>query len=395
MDILTVVDSLSFVWEIGIPFLVALTILVFVHELGHYTVARWAGVRVEVFSIGFGTELKGWNDTKGTRWKFCAIPLGGYVKMFGESEVIAEDNEDGEATERPMTDAERAVSFHHKTLMQRSAIVLAGPLVNFLFAILLFAGLFTIAGVPQLDTSQPLQALVGSVSSGSPADIAKLRRGDKILKMGAVDIASFGDLQNVVRKSPGVRMAARIERDGQIITVFVIPNRREVRQDDGTVVIQGLLGITAEPGKVLYVRTNPLTAIGLGFERTYAMTVRILEYLRDIIAGSQSADDLGGIIRIAQISGQVAELGLASYITFLAVLSVNLGLINLFPIPLLDGGHLAFYVIEAIRGKPLGMKAQEYGFRLGLIFVIALFLFVTWNDLVHLKFFEFISSLFT
>jgi regulator of sigma E protease len=395
MDILTVVDSLSFVWEIGIPFLVALTILVFVHELGHYTVARWAGVRVEVFSIGFGTELKGWNDTKGTRWKFCAIPLGGYVKMFGESEVIAEDNEDGEATERPMTDAERAVSFHHKTLMQRSAIVLAGPLVNFLFAILLFAGLFTIAGVPQLDTSQPLQAIVGSVSSGSPADIAKLRRGDKILKMGAVDIASFGDLQNVVRKSPGVRMAARIERDGQIITVFVIPNRREVRQDDGTVVIQGLLGITAEPGKVLYVRTNPLTAIGLGFERTYAMTVRILEYLRDIIAGSQSADDLGGIIRIAQISGQVAELGLASYITFLAVLSVNLGLINLFPIPLLDGGHLAFYVIEAIRGKPLGMKAQEYGFRLGLIFVIALFLFVTWNDLVHLKFFEFISSLFT
>ena len=395
MDILTVVDSLSFVWEIGIPFLVALTILVFVHELGHYTVARWAGVRVEVFSIGFGTELKGWNDTKGTRWKFCAIPLGGYVKMFGESEVIAEDNEDREATERPMTDAERAVSFHHKTLMQRSAIVLAGPLVNFLFAILLFAGLFTIAGVPQLDTSQPLQAIVGSVSSGSPADIAKLRRGDKILKMGAVDIASFGDLQNVVRKSPGVRMAARIERDGQIITVFVIPNRREVRQDDGTVVIQGLLGITAEPGKVLYVRTNPLTAIGLGFERTYAMTVRILEYLRDIIAGSQSADDLGGIIRIAQISGQVAELGLASYITFLAVLSVNLGLINLFPIPLLDGGHLAFYVIEAIRGKPLGMKAQEYGFRLGLIFVIALFLFVTWNDLVHLKFFEFISSLFT
>lgn len=395
MNILTVVDSLSFVWEIGIPFLVALTILVFVHELGHYTVARWAGVRVEVFSIGFGTELKGWNDTKGTRWKFCAIPLGGYVKMFGESEVIAEDNEDGEATERPMTDAERAVSFHHKTLMQRSAIVLAGPLVNFLFAILLFAGLFTIAGVPQLDTSQPLQAIVGSVSSGSPADIAKLRRGDKILKMGAVDIASFGDLQNVVRKSPGVRMAARIERDGQIITVFVIPNRREVRQDDGTVVIQGLLGITAEPGKVLYVRTNPLTAIGLGFERTYAMTVRILEYLRDIIAGSQSADDLGGIIRIAQISGQVAELGLASYITFLAVLSVNLGLINLFPIPLLDGGHLAFYVIEAIRGKPLGMKAQEYGFRLGLIFVIALFLFVTWNDLVHLKFFEFISSLFT
>ncbi len=395
MDILSFVDSLSFIWETGLPFLVALTILVFVHELGHYAVARWAGVRVEVFSIGFGTELKGWDDSRGTRWKFCAIPLGGYVKMFGESETVAEEDEDGEETERPMTEPEKAVSFHHKTLMQRAAIVVAGPLVNFVFAILLFAGLFSIAGVPQLDTSQPLQAVVGSVSSGSPARIAKLQRGDKILKMGAVDIASFGDLQAIVRKSPGVRMAVRIERGGQIISVFVIPSRREVRQAGGTVAIQGLLGITAQPGKVLYVRKNPLTAIGLGFERTYAMTVRILEYLRDIIAGAQSADDLGGIIRIAQISGQVAELGLASYISFLAVLSVNLGLINLFPIPLLDGGHLAFYAIEAIRGKPLGMKAQEYGFRFGLIFVVALFLFVTWNDLVHLKFFEIIKNLFT
>ena len=182
---------------------------------------------------------------------------------------------------------------------------------------------------------------------------------------------------------------------GTILIVQELRARHEVRQDDGTVAIQGLLGITAQPGKVLYERKNPLTAIGLGFERTYALTVRILVYLRDIIAGNQSADDLGGIIRIAQISGQVAELGLASYITFLAVLSVNLGLINLFPIPLLDGGHLAFYAIEAIRGKPMGVKAQEYGFRLGLLFVIALFLFVTWNDLAHLKFFEFISNLFT
>ena len=395
MDILGFVDSLSFIWEVGLPFLVALTILVFVHELGHYSVARWAGVRVEVFSIGFGTELKGWDDSRGTRWKFCAIPLGGYVKMFGESETVAENDDDGEETERPMTAGEKAVSFHHKTLMQRAAIVVAGPLINFVFAIILFAGLFSIAGVPKMDTSQPLQAIVGSVSPGSPAAIAKLQRGDKILKMGAVDIALFGDLQAIIQKSAGVRMSARIERDGQIISVSVIPSRHEVRQDDGTVAIQGLLGITAQPGKVLYERKNPLTAIGLGFERTYALTVRILVYLRDIIAGNQSADDLGGIIRIAQISGQVAELGLASYITFLAVLSVNLGLINLFPIPLLDGGHLAFYAIEAIRGKPMGVKAQEYGFRLGLLFVIALFLFVTWNDLAHLKFFEFIRDLFT
>ena len=381
--LLLVGNLISFIWETGIPFLIALTVLVFVHELGHYAIARWNRVRVEVFSIGFGTEIKGWDDQRGTRWKICAVPLGGYVKMFGESETIREEN-DGEESERPMTDAEKAVSFHHKSLMQRAAIVVAGPLVNFIFAVILFAALFTIAGVPQIDPDKPLLAVVGSVTSNSAADNAGIKRGDKILKMGSAQINSFADLQDVVRKNPGVRMAASIERGNAILTIYVIPSRREVKLDNGKTEFQGLLGITAEPGEVIYVRKNPLSAIWLGVERTYAMTVRILQYLRDVIVGKRSADDLGGIIRIAQISGQVAELGLTFYISFLAILSVNLGLINLFPIPLLDGGHLAFYAIEAIRGKPLGQKAQEYGFRFGLIFVIALFIFVTWNDLVEL-----------
>ena len=396
MEFLTLLDKLSFIWEIGVPFMVAITVLVFVHEMGHYAVARWAGVRVEVFSIGFGTELKGWSDKRGTRWKFCAIPLGGYVKMFGESENVTEQNSDGDEIERSMTDSERAVSFHHKTLMQRAAIVVAGPLVNFLFAIILYAGSFAVAGIPQFDARNPLPAIVGSVTVDSPADIAELKSGDKILRIGEIPINSFSDLQAEIRKNPGVRLKTAFKRNGDVLSAFVIPGRREVRQKDGTVEIHGFLGITsAPPANLTYERTNLLNAFWLGAERTIKVIALILNFIGDIFIGSQSTDDLGGILRIAHISGQVAELGFDRYISFLAMLSVNLGLINLFPIPLLDGGHLAFYAIEAVRGKPLGVRAQEYGFRLGLIFVIGLFLFVTWNDLVHLRFFEFIGNLLT
>jgi len=184
-------------------------------------------------------------------------------------------------------------------------------------------------------------------------------------------------------------------RDGAEVQLTLVPQGRETTEKSGEKVMIGQLGVTADPGPVEYVRQAPHTAIWLGIERTYVVSARILGYIRDVIVGTQSADEVGGILRIAQMSGQVAELGIANYITFLAVLSINLGLINLFPVPLLDGGHLAFYAAEAIRGKPLGVRAQEYGFRLGLVLVIALFLFATWNDLVHLRFFEFIANLFT
>lgn len=392
MEAFSFLTNISFLWKVGIPFLVALTVLVFVHELGHYLVARWNRVRVEVFSIGFGTELKGWTDRSGTRWKICAIPLGGYVKMFGESEGVLDPRT---KETRPMSPEEMDVSFHHKTLLQRAAIVFAGPFVNYVFAVLAFAVLFMTAGMPQTDPNEPLPAIVGSVSSGSPAEQAGLRMGDRIVSASGEKIQLFSDLQRIVRASPGTPLPLVVIRDGGQIELTVTPVPRETTDRSGTKVTHGQLGVTADPGKVEYVRQSPWHAVWLGIERSYLVTVRILAYIRDVFAGSQPADEVGGILRIAQMSGQVAELGVANYVTFLAVLSINLGLINLFPVPLLDGGHLAFYGIEAIRGRPLGPRAQEYGFRIGLALVIALFLFATWNDLVHLKFFEFIANLFT
>lgn len=392
MESVSFFSNVSFIWEIGIPFVIALSVLVFVHELGHYLVARWNNVRVEVFSIGFGTELKGWTDRAGTRWKICAIPLGGYVKMFGESETVADDTT---KDPRPLTPEEIAVSFHHKTIRQRAAIVVAGPLVNYIFAVVAFAFLFMAFGLPQTDPNEPLPAVVASISPKSAADQAGLKVGDRIIAIGNEKVALFADLQRIVRASPGIALPTRVLRDGAEVQLTLVPQGRETTEKSGEKVMIGQLGVTADPGPVEYVRQAPHTAIWLGIERTYVVSARILGYIRDVIVGTQSADEVGGILRIAQMSGQVAELGIANYITFLAVLSINLGLINLFPVPLLDGGHLAFYAAEAIRGKPLGVRAQEYGFRLGLVLVIALFLFATWNDLVHLRFFEFIANLFT
>ena len=392
MDLsITLYDNLSFLWEIGLPFLVALTILVFVHEFGHYIVARWCGVRVEVFSIGFGKELKGWTDKNGTRWKIAAIPLGGYVKMFGEVELLDETSKN-ENTGRSMTPQEKEVSFMYKSLPQRTAIVLAGPLINFIFAVFAFSFLFFTIGKPSPVSDTPL-AIVGNVSAGTAAADNDLQRGDQIVQINNTKISFFSDLQKIVRISPNVPLKFKLVRSQLILTKVITPGSREFTNAEGQSEMRGFLGITADPGEITYTRQNLLKAIWLGLERTYFLTTRILSFIGEIFVGDQSTAELGGILRIAQISGQVAELGIASYISFLAILSINLGLINLFPIPLLDGGHLMFYIFEAFRGKPLGAKAQEFGLRFGLLVVAALFIFVTWNDLVHLRFFEFITGL--
>ena len=393
MEFFTILlGNLSFLWETGIPFLVALTILVFVHELGHYMVARWCNVRVEVFSVGFGKELKGWTDKSGTRWKISAIPLGGYVKMFGENEVFTEDPEN-KNSKKPMTNEEKNVSFVYKSLPQRAAIVFAGPLINFLFAVFAFSFLFSVIGKPSPVSKSPL-AVVGNVSPGSAAAKSDLKTGDQIIQIDKTKISFFSDLQKIVKASPNLPLTFHIIRGKEKLVKVISPGSREVSNNSGRKKLEGLLGISADPGKIIYEKQNPLYAFWLGIERTYYLTARILSFIGEIFVGKQSTDELGGILRIAQISGQVAELGIASYISFLAVLSINLGLINLFPIPLLDGGHLAFYMFEAVRGRPLGPKAQEYGMRFGFFVVIALFVFVTWNDLVHLKFFEFLTDFF-
>ncbi len=380
-------EYFSVIWEFGIPFLVALGILVFVHEIGHYAVARRNGVRIEVFSIGFGPEIRGWTDSRGTRWKLAAIPLGGYVKMFGESETV--QSEDGQ--ERPMTAEEEAVSFHHKTLGQRAAIVFAGPAVNYLFAVVVFAFLFMAVGVPQQQGDNP-PALVGVIEPDSAAARAGMERSDLIVRIGEHSIQSFSRLREIVSANPGVELSFTVLREGKRVSLRVTPKRKQRKGENGEISEIGLIGVHLGTE---FVRQNPLLSLWMAIKRTLKLNVDIIKYLGEVISGGREADELGGIIRIAHISGQVAQYGLVSYLSFLAVLSVNLGLINLLPIPVLDGGHLGFYLIELIRGRPLGPKAQEYGFGLGVAFVLALFLFVTWNDLVYFKVFEFITGLFT
>jgi regulator of sigma E protease len=375
----------NFLWDYILPFLFILTVLVYVHEMGHYLIARRNGVRVEVFSIGFGPEIFGWTNAADTRWKICAVPFGGYVKMFGESDVPSEEDKEG----REMTAEERAVSFHHKRLGQRSAIVAAGPIANFLLAIAILAGIYSILGTPRA-----LPA-VGAVVAGSAADEARLQRGDLITGINGKEIQWFEELRDAVRGRPNKPTELIIMREGARVTVTATPKSAEAKDESGQPVTIGLLGVSPDPKQVTYQRLNPLEATWRAIEQTIGLCGRILDYLGQIISGSRGTEDLGGPIRIAQISGEMAQGGFVQLLSFMAALSINLGLINLFPIPMLDGGHLIYYILEGIRGRPVGPRAQEYGFRFGLLLVLMLMVFATWNDLVHLKVIEYFMGLVT
>ncbi|MEZ7863629.1 MAG: RIP metalloprotease RseP [Rhodospirillales bacterium] len=377
-------EILGFTWNYIVVFLIVLTILVFVHEYGHYWVAKRNGVRVEAFSVGFGPEIWGRNDASGTRWKICVIPLGGYVKMFGEGGDVSEDGEKSE-----LSDAEKAVSFYYKTVSQRAAIVAAGPIVNFIFAIFAFAILAGAVG-----NAVPLAA-VGKVFKDSAAEIAGFKSGDRFISINEEEINLFSDLRRIVTENPDTVLSFQIDRAGKEITLSATPKLTVQKNAEGEEIEIGLLGVEWSPEFVSYERQNPAMALWVGVQRTYMVTTNILSYIGDMFSGRRGTDELGGPLRIAQISGQMAEQGIGAVILLMAMLSVNLGLINLFPIPMLDGGHLAFYLIEALLGRPLGAKAQEYGFRFGLILVLMLVVFVTWNDLVHLEVIEFIKGLIT
>ena len=361
-----------------LPFLFVLTIVVFFHELGHFLVARWAGVRVLTFSVGFGPELAGFNDRHGTRWKISAIPLGGYVKFFGdESEASTPASSE---TLAGMTAEERAGSFHHKKVGARAAIVAAGPIANFILAIVIFTCLFTFFGKPSTT------ARVDKIEANSAAARAGFQPGDVVTDIDGTPIGSFSDMQRIVGVRAGDQLTFTVKRGDSTLQLKGTPELREVKDSFGNVHRLGVLGITraTAPGDVVTERVDPATGLWLGVKETWFVVDRTLAYIGGVFTGREAADQVGGPLRIAQISGQVATIGLAALVHLAAVLSISIGLLNLFPVPLLDGGHLLFYAVEAARGRPLSERAQEVGFRIGLGLVLMLMVFATYNDILHL-----------
>jgi regulator of sigma E protease len=361
----------------AVPFLFVLTIVVFFHELGHFLVARWAGVRVLTFSLGFGPELVGFNDRHGTRWKISAVPLGGYVKFFGDD---TEASTPSTETLASMTDEERKGSFHHKKVGPRAAIVAAGPIANFLLAIVIFTVMFTFFGKPSTT------ARVDKIEANSAAASAGFQVGDIVTSIDGTKIESFTDMQRVVAVHAGDKLTFTVKRGDQVMQLSGTPELRELKDPFGNVHRQGVLGITRQTaaGDVLTERVDPATALWLGVKETWFVIDRTLSYIGGVFTGREAADQVGGPLRIAQISGQVATIGIVALINLAAVLSISIGLLNLFPVPLLDGGHLLFYAVEAVRGRPLSERAQEMGFRIGLGLVLMLMVFATYNDILHL-----------
>jgi regulator of sigma E protease len=360
-----------------IPFLFVLTIVVFFHELGHFLVARWCGVRVLTFSLGFGPELAGFNDRHGTRWKISAIPLGGYVKFFGDDTEASTPSTEALSH---MTPEEQAGSFHHKKVGPRAAIVAAGPIANFILAIVIFTCLFTFFGKPSTT------ARVDKIEANSAAAKAGFQIGDIVTAIDGKTIGSFSDMQRVVGVHAGVELNFTIKRGDSTVQMKATPEHREVKDPFGNAHRLGVLGITraTAPGDVVTERVDPATAMWLGVKETWFVIDRTLAYIGGVFTGREAADQVGGPIRIAQISGQVATIGFTALVHLAAVLSISIGLLNLFPVPLLDGGHLLFYAVEAVRGRPLSNRAQEMGFRIGLGLVLMLMVFATYNDILHL-----------
>jgi regulator of sigma E protease len=361
----------------AVPFLFVLTIVVFFHELGHFLVARWAGVRVLTFSLGFGPELVGFNDRHGTRWKISAVPLGGYVKFFGDESEASTPSTEALAS---MTEEERADSFHHKKVGPRAAIVAAGPIANFILAIVIFTGMVMYYGkpssIPRVDVLTP----------GSAAEAAGFKVGDVVLSIDGRSIESFVDMQRVVSTSAGSALAFRVKRDGGTIDLTATPALKEVKDTFGNTHRIGQLGIQYN-ARAEDARSTPvgsLEAVKIGTEQAWFIVTGTFKFIASVFAGAGSSEDVGGPLRIAQMSGQAASLGFQFVLQLCAALSVSIGLLNLFPVPLLDGGHLLFYAVEAVRGRPLSDRAQEMGFRIGLGLVLMLMVFATYNDILHL-----------
>jgi regulator of sigma E protease len=352
-----------------ISFFVVLTVIVFIHELGHFMVARWCGVKVDTFSIGFGKEIIGWDDRHGTRWKLCWVLLGGYVKFAG----------DANAASLPSTSSEHVPgSLYSKPVWQRMAVVAAGPIANFLLAIVVFSGIYLAIGVPSVPP------VVAKVEAGSAAERAGILPGDIVSSVDGRTVKTFTDLSEVIITRGGVPVNLTVQRAGTPLTIRLTPDYKEVADGYGRTLKIGRIGISStapEGGVVNYQRVGPVDAVVRGAYKTWDITVTTLRFIGKLFSGTEDSKMVGGIGSIAEGAGNAAMSGPAEFIFFIGLLSISIGLINLFPIPMLDGGHLVYYTIESIIGKPLSQRAQEIGFRIGLSLVFLMIAFGNLNDI--------------
>ena len=364
-----------------LPFIVLILVVVFIHEYGHYYFAKKYGVKVTDFSIGFGKELFGWNDKLGTRWKICWIPLGGYVKFFGDRNVFSQS--DQEEIIKKYSEEERKKLFILKPLYQRSLIVAAGPIANFILAIVIFLFIYMFVG------KDFTPAVINEVQKDSPAEVAGLMKNDVILEIDGTEVKSILDVSKLITMSTSDFIDFKVSRYDQDILLKVKPNIVETEDNLGNKINKRMIGIMLGPynNKINHVKLGPAKALYYSLNEVYFVTISSLKYLGSILTGSGDSSQLGGPIRIAKITGQVAELGIVPFLSIMAYISISLGLINLFPIPLLDGGHLMFYGFEKILGRPLSQKTQEGFFRIGMFLLLFIMFFATYNDLKDLGLF--------
>ena len=358
-----------------IPFIILITIVVFIHEYGHYYFAKKYGVGITDFSIGFGKEIFGWNDKSGTRWKICWLPLGGYVKFFGDRNVFSESEQQDVINK--YSEEDRKKLFILKPLYQRSIIVAAGPLANFVLAILTFAIINMVSG------KDMTPAIIDEVQEDSPAFIAGMKKNDKIVSIDNKKVESILEVSTFINTSTSETIEFLLLRNDQEISMFVKPKLVEGKDSLGNSVKKRMIGIKLSPmnNKLQKQPLGPSKAMYYSIKEVWFYSITSLKYLGKKVIGEGDFSQLGGPIKIAQVTGQIAEYGIVPFFTIMAYISISLGLINLFPIPMLDGGHLMFYLYEAIFGKPLSQKVQEGFFRIGLFFLLFLMIFVTFNDL--------------
>ena len=369
-----------------LPFIALIVVVVFIHEYGHYYFAKRYGVGVTDFSIGFGKEMFGWNDKSGTRWKVCVIPLGGYVKFFGDRNVYSQADNDKIIKEYSKEDQDKL--FVLKPLYQRALIVFGGPLANFLLAILIFFSVYTFAG------KDFTPAVINEVQKDSPAMIAGLKDNDIVVSIDGNEVTSIMEVSKYIMMSTDEFINFTVNRYDQDLTFRVKPNIVEGEDNLGNKISKRMVGIKlgAYNNEVNHVKLGPTKALFYAVNEVYYVSTSSLKYIGSMLTGNADTSQLGGPIRIAKISGQVAEFGILPFISLMAYISISLGLINLFPIPMLDGGHLMFYGIEKILGRPLSQKTQEGFFRIGMFLLLSLMFFTTFNDLKDVGLFMFFNN---